>query len=210
MHTLCEQTNDHKWIYEASRFSKRCHNTLLSNRKALWSAFNLGLTFGTIQDLQLGWNTHYKLLPEGLVVPTFSIDTCKPIKLTIYPENTNPFIVPGSKDIAVLYGNAQKNLPIIIVESQLEAILFHQFAGDLVHFLTHGSQSIPPLSTTQCLLFAIDNARALEKWKSVHPNTRFYRPPKLDTDPFTNGIKIRNWVLEAIISVDQRLFAYHQ
>lgn len=145
------------WQHMAERFIDYSHKNLMEEPKALKELEKRGFTIGTIKKFYLGWNPkdlfdqrerwglvpevkqsgspRRQWLPKGIVIPSF--EEQGPIKIKIRrtdwsTEDVLPKYVEisGSKSSPSVYGDRLK--PVIVVESELDAILIQQEASQLI------------------------------------------------------------------------------
>jgi DNA primase len=214
------------WRQQASNLITRCHKALLVTPTALELLYERGFTLGTIQDFQLGWNSQILYLaifpnkktwfPRGIVIPTFDVQLREPLKLKIRQQDAHPkyIEISGSQKSPGIYGEPT-NKPFLILESELDAMLVHQFAGDLCCPIALGGATKRPdkichelLTATPFVLFALDvdqaGAAAFRWWRNTYPNIVLWPPPaeKSPGDAFKIGIDLRRWVLDGIRCVE--------
>jgi DNA primase len=172
-----------------------------------------GLTLETIQRFSLGWNPENLFeqreswglppeikengsprrlwLPKGIVIPSFL--NSEPSKVKIrrsdwLKEDPLPKYVEisGSRQSPSVYGDTRK--PVIIVESELDAILIQQAAAPLVCCLALGGVSKKPdvelhawLKQAPLILLSLDFDKAGKKrypfWMQLYPNLRPWPSP---------------------------------
>ena len=117
----------------------------------------------------------------------------------------------------VLKGETAK--AVIIVESELDAILLHQEAGNLVTSIALGNaQTRPDMITDQLLkqakiiLVSLDSDQAGVKeswqwWANHYPNSKRW-PPVKGKDPgemYLSGVDLRIWVEAGVLNPPARL-----
>lgn len=178
----------HKTLAMVKRYShlsvtiKQSHQSLFSTPHGIELFLKRGFSVKMMKEYQVGWNPHNlwisrelwglesiegkKLwIPKGLVLPTFDLDTGEPIKLKIRRDDWESNIelpkyieICGGMQTPSRFGIV-KNKPIMIVESEFDAMLVQKFAGDLVGCMALGGASKRPdaqahriLSTQQELL----------------------------------------------------------
>ena len=152
-------------------------------------------------------------LPKGLVLPTFDPDTKEPIKLKIrrdewdqddnYPKYME---ISGGMQTPSRYGVLEEK-PIMVVESEFDAILIQQFARDIVASMALGGASKRPdaeahkmLMNAPMILFSLDvdsaGAVAYQWWRTVYPNLKLWLPPagKSPGDASERGVNLREWI----------------
>jgi hypothetical protein len=187
-----------------------------------------------MQLFQLGWNpesrwlprtawgldnhSNKKLwLPKGIVIPAFDIALKEPLKIKIRREDKQTDNLPkyveisGSMKAPGIYGNPTDK-PLLILESELDAMLVQQFAGDICCPIALGGASKRPdqfcdklLTDAPLILFALDvdraGAAAFRWWRKTYPGIILWPPPagKSPGDALKVGINLRRWVLDGIL-----------
>lgn len=180
------------WQERAGRFVAECSACMTSGSEGLEYALSRGLRPETVGRLRIGWNVCDRYedreawglrpelkengrprrmwLPAGLVIPSrrkAGLVAVKVRRVTWTPEDIFPkyFAVAGSPPGLALGGRSSK--PVVIVESELDAVLIDQEAGDLVGALALGAASGKPdadatafLRTVPLLLIALDYDQA--------------------------------------------------
>lgn len=152
-------------------------------------------------------------LPIGLTIPYYARPlTLDPGPLTLQrvrirrPEGEpRYYVVPGSSMGPMVLGHQSR--AFVIVESELDAILIHQQAGDLVGAISQGNASARPdvasasyLSSALSILIALDSDDAGMKetiwWKKHFPQAERWPVPvgKDPGDAFKAGIDLREWI----------------
>ncbi len=156
-------------------------------------------------------------LPKGIVIPSFCGDD--PIKIKIrrsdwFNKDTLPKYVEisGSKQSPSVYGDPSK--PVIIVESELDAILIQQEASHLVCSVALGGVSKKPdinlhawLKQAPLILLALDFDDVGKKrypfWMKQYPNLLPWPSPcsKSPGDASqTSSINLLDWVRAGLSS----------
>ncbi|MCH9634683.1 MAG: DNA primase [Chlamydiae bacterium] len=206
------------WQQVANRYIDYCHENLMREPSVINQLAQRGLTLETIKQFCLGWNTENlfdrrerlglpsetkengfdrrQWLPKGFVIPSF--EGANPTKIKIrrsdwFSEDTFPKYVEisGSKQSPSVYGNPSK--PVIIVESELDAILIQQKASDLVCSVALGGVSKKPdtelhalLKKAPLILLSLDFDEVGKKhysfWIKQYPNLRSW-PIPFDKSP---------------------------
>ena len=105
-----------------------------------------------------------------------------------------------------VYGYAEGK-PIVVVESELDAILLQQFTDDLFCSLALGGASKRPdveshrlLLKAPAIFFAFDmdiaGALAYRWWSQMYPRIKLWPPPvgKSPGDAHLAGINLRKWL----------------
>lgn len=211
------------------------------SEKQLWSeAGKCGLEFlrgrrlidEAIRTFRLGWNPKdfYRAraswglpeesndrgkvrrlwLPAGLVIPKVYDDRVERLRVRRPEGDPKYYVTPGSSTGPLIAGNSTEYS--LVVESELDAVLLHQEAGDLVTVIALGSASSRPdqesaaiLGRAKTILVALDSDEAGAReawrwWKSRFPNA--VRWPVIEgkdpTEAKANGLDLRSWVLAGI------------
>ena len=218
------------WRQKASEFIKKSHQNLFSTTEGIEMFLQRGFTIKTMKTCQVGWNPQSfwvsreewglpsfegkKLwLPKGLVLPAFDLDNGEPIKLKIRRDDWEENIelpkyveIPGGMQTFSRYGIIQDK-PIMIVESEFDAMLVHQIAGDLVVCMALGGASKRPdveahtiLINAPMILFSLDvdsaGAVAYQWWRKVYPHLKLWLPPigKSPGDAHEKGMDLKEWL----------------
>ncbi len=218
-----------EWRKQAWSFILYCQEQLKKDRFALDLLFKRGFSKETIEQFHLGWNPtslwlnrsdwgieseRKKLwLPKGLMIPTRDLTTGEPLKLKIrrndwqekdkFPKYVE---VSGSMPAPKLYGRPEGK-PIAVLESELDAMLLQQCAGDLCCSMALGGASKrPDIESHKLLLKApeiffspdvdIAGALAYRWWIQVYPHIKLWPPPigKSPGDAHLAGVDLRKWV----------------
>lgn len=160
------------WAEHALKFVDWCHERLLERQVELGWLAARGITMEMVQKYRLGWNpTHAwregsawgielgkkedgkqkKLwLPRGLVIPCCA-DGGAVQRLRIRQPDGAPryLVVPGSNREPLVTRVAEA---MIIVESELDAILLDAVAGDLVGIVAMGNDTAKPTAKLMPIL----------------------------------------------------------
>lgn len=220
------------WQTRAIGFVQDCHKQLLANQQGLFLLYERGLTTDTIIKFQLGWSVketfdsrvswglsselrddgkeRKQWLPKGIIIPSFENGIPARIKVRRaewHLEDTFPKYVEisGGMRRPSIYGDQAK--PIVIVESELDAILIQQFASDLCCCLSLGGVSKRPdkhthefLSQASLILLSLDYDESGKKeypfWMSLYPNLRPWPAGKGKSpgDSLQLGVDLRHWI----------------
>jgi len=169
------------WQAAAARFARGCIGFLTWNREGQEYVASRGLAPGTCQRLGVGWNLVDRReplsvwglpeevnpetgrprtvwLPAGLVVPTTRNDVVTAIKIRRTgwtPEDPLPkywAVRGGSQSPFIL--DSEPGKPVVVVESELDAVLISQEAGDLVTAVALGTARGKPDEATTTILRA--------------------------------------------------------
>ena len=201
------------WQQVAKRFIDYSHENLLKEPSVINQLEQRGLTTETMKRFRLGWNPKNLFdqrkrwgltpeinengfpkrlwLPKGIVIPSFQ--DSHPIKIKIRRSDwvsgdalPKYVEVSGSTQSPSLYGDISN--PVIIVESELDAILIQQEASDLVCSIALGGVSKKPdakthnyLKRASLILLSLDFDDAGKKkysfWMTLYPNLRAWPAP---------------------------------
>ena len=201
------------WQQVAKRFIDYSHENLLKEPSVISQLEQRGLTIEAIKRFCLGWNPKNlfdqrerwglgpeikengfhkrQWLPKGIVIPSFQ--DSHPTKIKIrrsdwVNEDTLPKYVEvsGSTQSPSVYGAPSK--PVIIVESELDAILIQQEAADLVCSIALGGVSKKPdvelhglLKRAPLILLSLDfddpGKKCYSFWMQQYPNLRPWPAP---------------------------------
>jgi DNA primase len=218
-----------EWREQARSFTLYCQEQLRKDHYALDLLYKRGFSQEIIQQFQLGWNptslwlnrSQWGLesenkrlwIPRGLLIPTCDFSTAEPLKLKIRRDEWRngakllKYVeISGSMQSLGVYGYAEGK-PIVVVESELDAILLQQFAGDLCCSLALGGASKRPDSESHKLLlkaptivFSLDvdaaGSLAYRWWHQMYPRMKLWPPPvgKSPGDAHLAGIDLRQWL----------------
>jgi DNA primase len=226
-----------QWKNEATAFVNRSHDKLLSSEEAIDHLKLRGFTAETMRTFHLGWNesdlydvrTTWGLkpelnqngrerkqwLPNGIIIPFFEDGYVVRIKIRRtdwHPNDHLPKYVEASGGLQrpSLYGD--KNKPIIVIESELDAILIQQFASDLCCCIALGGVGKKPdqqthelLRSSPLVLLALDYDEAGKKeylfWMSLYPSLRPWpaRKGKSPGDSYNlHQVDLRKWVIDGL------------
>ncbi len=216
------------WQEKASAFLAWTEKHLQENGNVnQWLNNDRGLTEETIKQAHLGWNPKdlyrdrntwgledigKKLwLPGGLVIPyqvegkliRLRIRRPDPGKGARYP------LVPGSDTKAMILPGPNK--AVVVVESELDAILLHQEAGDIVTTVSLGNAQTRPDEKTHSLLgraeeilLSLDSDKAGVKetlvwWKGRYPAKWWPVPEGKDpAEAMQVGIDLKTWIMAGL------------
>ncbi len=228
------------WQRTAKNFVAFSHQKLMTEFQIIDQLKKRGLTVDTMKRFFLGWNPENlfdqrerwglapeikenglpkrQWLPKGFVIPSFC--NADPVKMKIrrsdwFNEDTLPKYVEisGSRQSPSVYGDMSK--PVMIVESELDAILIQQEASDLVCCLALGGVSKKPdaelharLKKSPLILLALDFDEAGKKrnsfWMRLYPNARLW-PIPFDKSPGDaiekSHVNIVSWIKSGLFVI---------
>ncbi|NLI32046.1 MAG: hypothetical protein GX422_04575 [Deltaproteobacteria bacterium] len=231
-----------QWVKEAGYFvewaEKELWTTEQGEEAQAW-LHERGLKDDTIKAFRLGWNSGdwwprrekwglptvtkengkpKKLaLPAGLVIPKLQNGRVVRVRIrrTVPYRDSRYWTVSGSNTGAMSIPGEENGI-VLVVESDLDAMLIWQEAGDLVTVVSLGSAQARPdqealrtLQNAKEILVALDmdDAGAKEAWQWW--NQRFAQarrwPPIAGKDPgemFQAGVDPRLWVQAGLSEID--------
>ncbi len=146
-------------------------------------------------------------LPPGIVIPYTDGSGIKRVRIRTSSGNPRYYFVPGGSSAPMLInGDAGA---VIVIESELDAILLNQEAGDLCSVIALGNDRIRPdvlsyeiLQQSDVILISLDSDEAGAKqywqwWRVHYPHAK--RWPvirgKDPTEAMGNGLNLRDWVI---------------
>lgn len=229
---------EYGWSELAGKIVDACHRNLLASSEAMDFAKERGFTIDTVKANRLGWNPHnhfdhmvsWGLVPEnnpetgrpfkvclsaGLVIPTFRDDKCVSIKVRRcdwHEDDRLPkyMAVRGSERGPMALG-CDFGKPIVIVESELDAILIQQEAGDHVETMAMRTAKGKPddiahgfLSSCPRILVALDyddaGCEAAPWWLEQYEQATYWPVPE-GKDPgeyHQSGGNVGKWIIQGI------------
>ncbi|PIS00292.1 MAG: hypothetical protein COT84_08470 [Chlamydiae bacterium CG10_big_fil_rev_8_21_14_0_10_35_9] len=214
-----------QWISQADKLIVEAHNSLLVSDKCIETLLKRGLSLDSIKKYSLGWvekdlwispqewglKKEGKLwIPRGHLIPTFF--NFLPLKLKIRTDTNQPdkklakyVEVPGSYQKLSIYGDMHR--PVVLLESEFDAMLLQQFASDFCSCIALGGASKKPdknlfmeLQKCPLILYSLDydqaGVNAFQWWYKNFQNLKVWMPPeeKSPGDAFKLGTNLRNWV----------------
>ncbi|MCK9390685.1 MAG: DNA polymerase [Syntrophales bacterium] len=152
------------------------------------------------------------MIPAGLVIPNYIENGIERIRIRLFnPEDNHRYHVVSGSSMSpmILPGNIER---IMVVESELDALLIHQEAGDLIEVIAMGSSEVKPdsvlrekLAKAKVILVSLDNDEAGSKaslwWKEQFSNSLRWpvSKGKDHTEAYLNGENLRKWVMAGIL-----------
>jgi len=225
-----------KWQATAEAFATHCASQLQRNSSVMaWLQSERGLSVETIAAASLGWHekdrwqtrpswglaaeTNPKTgkpkrlwLPAGLVIPCFHDGKINRLRIRRSDPGTGSryIIMSGSSMNPLTFWTSQPD--VVVIESELDALLIKQESGDLCGVATMGSAQAKPagdlhwrLMAAKTVLVALDNdeAGAQAAWRYWRQFPGFKRwPPIIGKDPTEQqikaGVSIRSWILAGL------------
>lgn len=221
------------WQQKTSLFADNCYKRLLHNNNILKYLAGRGIKLKSVKYFGLGYcpEDYFRdrknfdmpagpklYFPRGIVIPAFSQNglvnrlriRCEELKR---PKDPRYRMVAGSCSSPAIIPCKDKNRPLILilVESELDAILIYQEAGDLITSVSMGNSTSHPDKATESIfknakliLNALDHDQAGAKaalwWGKHFPQTKRWSTPDAG-DPgeyYEEGGNIRNWILAGL------------
>ena len=218
-----------EWEKKAMELAKQANTVLIKSKQAKgareWLRVIRGLNTATIQAHHLGWIFKDRseprkswglpvegyeniLISSGLAIPYIHNERVLKIKIR-RPD------IEGGQRYQELSGSANMSFYagdgkafIVAVESELDALLLHQVAGDMIDVVATGSATNRPdkettdrLRKAQGLLVSLDNDEAGERqaftwWLKQFSNAKCWPVihGKDHTEAFSNGFDLRAWI----------------
>lgn len=222
---------EEQWVEHATKLIDWAHSQLLENEQQIAWLADRGIAIDTIVKLRLGWNPGEKgkdlyrsreawgletvikedgkkkklWLPIGLTIPYIVDGTVQRVRIRRPEGEPRYYVLPGSSMAPMILGIQSK--AFVIVESELDAILLHQLAGDLTGIISQGNASARPdtssasrLAESLAILIALDSDQAGMKetlwWKKQYPQAERWPVPtgKDPGEAFKAGIDLRQWI----------------
>jgi DNA primase len=225
------------WTKNATALVDWATEKLMGNPRPLAWLKERGITKDTARRFRLGWNPGTKggedlfrhreswgldtvlkpngkpkrlWIPRGLIIP--HVRDGQVVRVRIRRPSEDPpryYVLPGSQmDMMVTASRSQsKHLAMIVVESELDAILLDQEAGELAGVVALGSASAKPdaiafdiLTRAECILVALDFDEAGSKamqWWNTHFRQSDRHPVPFGKDPgeaYKQGVPLADWV----------------
>jgi len=225
------------WQKSAEKFVEMTSNQSKQSPEALKSLQNRGFYPDSLLRFHLGWNPITRFdplptwglpitlnesgrerklwLPKGIVIPTMQNDRVIKLKIrrTEWQEGDSlpKYVeVSGSMKCPAVYGS-KENKCLVLVESELDAMLVQQYAADLACSVAiGGAGKKPDLATDQlfrnasALLFALDYDAAGKAsyrfWRSTYSHLRAWPIPrgKSPGDALKLGVDLRQWIVDGL------------
>lgn len=144
--------------------------------------------------------------PKGVTIPLSQGDKVERLRIRRPEGEPRYYIVRGSGTKAMLLGN--RGPVAVVVESELDAMLLHQEAADLVNVVALGNAQARPdqeaadlLRQSRLIIVGLDADRAGAKeawcwWPAHYPQAHRW-PPIRGKDPgemLKAGVNLRAWV----------------
>lgn len=232
------------WVGRVTRLVEDAHGNLLKNRdKIRWLKNERGISLDTVKRHHLGWlsKDHYRtrvnwslkedikpngkpkklFIPSGLIIP-YLVE--KPVRIRVRRDNPGEwgryYILPGSSSEPMVIfpqGDAVTN-PMIIVESELDAILLSQELKSPYSIIALGFAQAKPHDELVlalhcapyiivCLDADIAGNKATRYWCETYQNAVWFpmllAHGKDPTEAYLNGLDLNLWLEAACMAVTE-------
>ena len=156
-------------------------------------------------------------IPRGLVIPYLRHQQLQRLRFRRFEDDELPryYVLPGSSRAPLwIRRSTEASGPeaVVIVETELDALMLWELVGDLVHIAALGSSSAKPhdpellqvLRDADRILLSLDHdeagARALRWWRERYASATYWPVPvgKDPGDAYAQGVDIREWILEGL------------
>ena len=213
------------WRKKATAFVEYSHKELLGNQEQLAWLVDRGITEASVRKYRLGWNPRKifrakkswgvddngkKLyIPIGLVIPFFVEGRLVRVRVR-QPEDEPRYLVIQGSGMATWISNPERP-GLAVIESELDAILIDQDAGDIVGTIALGNNSArPDVATAAALARATQILNALDfdiagakRWiwweENFKQADRWPVPGGKDPGEYrSSGGDIRGWILDGL------------
>jgi len=225
------------WREKLEKLAFEAHKFLLSakGKRARAYLFERGLTINTIKKSRLGYfgksmvytpksfgldpENHKKVwIPAGFSIPFFNKDG-ELARIRVRQERSDfggkYIIIAGSKTNFYEFEKQPKQLPIAVFESEFDAILVNQEAGDIIQVFAIGNDTNKPdfdvnekIKAGKGVLFCADfddaGGKAFKFWENNYKAMLWYTPTQKDvSDSLKNGLDVREWIQAGIENLNK-------
>lgn len=229
---------EYGWSEMAGKIVDACHWNLLASSEGLALTTERGFSMETVKANRLGWNPHnhydqmvsWGLVPEnnpktgrpfkvclaaGLVIPTFHDGNCVSIKVRRQDWHEADHLpkymaVRGSERGPMALG-CELGKPVVVVESELDAILVNQEVGEHVGAMALRTAKGKPDDIAHAMLLVSprilvsldydDAGREATAWWFEHYEQAQYWPVPKCKDPgeyCQSGGNLRRWIMQGL------------
>jgi DNA primase len=176
-------------------------------------------TWGLEPSFKEGGTERRQWIPPGLVIPLIKNNKIMRLRIRCFDPGNGPryVIVSGSSNTPLIIG--QDKGTVVIVESEIDALLLSQDAGDLVSIVAMGTVTAKPDIETDKLLRAApiilisldtDDAGAKAAWK-FWPETYGVKAKRWPTikgkdasEARLNRLDLRTWIIAGIFESEEK------
>lgn len=215
------------WREKAVKLVDWAHGNLLENKSKMRWLLERGILKKTVKKYRLGWvpenmwrprqswgledelkkdGKKKKLwIPQGMVIPLFYADSILRIRLRRWEGEPRYYALPGSNMDCMITGSGARLA--VVVESELDAIMLDNSAGDLAKIIALGNSSRKPdpaatetLRQAALILLAVDfdsgGIHQVPWWQRHFERVKYWPVPEA-TDPgdaYKSGVNLRAWI----------------
>ena len=232
------------WQAKARAFLNEAINNLWTpdgEAMLVWLKTNKGLNDATIKEARLGYNpsdlyepraawgldpiikddgTEKRLwIPAGLIIPLITNNKIMRLRIRRDDPGNGPryVIISGSQTTPLIIG--KDKAAFVIVESELDALLLSQEAGDIIGVIALGTAQAKPDGETDKLLKAAplilisldtDDAGTKASWKFWPDNygAKVKRWPTIQgkdaSEAKANGLDLRTWIIAGLFGSEAK------
>ena len=217
------------WLEKASKLVEHAEVELKNNDFVIKWLKKRGISKKTASGMRLGWlgedrwrarslwglpeqlkddGTPKKLwIPAGLVIPMIdSAGRIRRIRIRRWSDKEpRYYVLPGSSMICMAHGLPAR--AVVVVESELDAILLAEVADDLAAVVALGSATAKPgkelldqIAECAVVMVALDadraGAEAMRWWKTALPRSKRWPVPsgKDPGEAYAAGVDLRQWI----------------
>lgn len=145
-------------------------------------------------------------IPKGIVIPYLKNGRAMRIRIRRPEGEPRYYVLPGSSPDQMILGMPGRS--VVVVESELDAILIDQVAGDITAVIALGTARAKPdmgsqavLKDALCILVALDfdepGQASCDWWQKQYPSAIRWPVPsgKDPSDAAADGKDLRSWVI---------------
>ena len=223
-----------RWRERATLYALECHKRMMKSQKGLTFAKNRGLKTDTLKRFKIGWNHKDRFeirrawgltpgrkiwLPKGLVLPGWRDSKVMRIKTRREKaeDEWGKYIAVSGGETGPMVLDGKPGKAVIVVESEIDALLISQDACDLVSTFALGSAQIRPddeawslIKQAPLVFISLDYDRAGSKewcnwWKPKVKNALSWPTPS-EKDPgeyMMKGGNLREWIQAGLLQADR-------
>ncbi len=230
------------WADHAAKFVAYCRQNLQESKQATALLENRGISLETAKEFNLGYNSQdayrsreswglptvikengkpRKLwFPAGLVIPLMVDGRVSRLRVRRDEGEPKYYVIPGSNSEILVTRQAEA---MVVVESELDAILMASIAGDLVGVAAMGTAKAKPtealhriMSASACIIVCLDSDEPKwnedkQRWEAAGQEgcqwwLQNYRQAirlpviggKDPGDAFKAGVDLRKWLIAGL------------
>ena len=214
------------WREKADKLVGWAHGQLLENKSEMRRLLARGITQKLVKQYLLGWIAedmwrHRKSwglpeelkkdgkakrlwIPGGLVIPQIIDNRATRIRIRRPAGEPRYYALPGSNMDCLVLSESKKERLVVVVESELDAVLLVRFAADLALIIALGNSSRKPdpaavekLAAADLILLAVDydagGNNQVAWWRAHFPRCKHWPVPagKDPSDAYIGGPVVR-------------------